>query len=110
MDAKEIPIEAFNNVLFKSFEFLGIILLVVIIVRVFFNFKSDFFNRGLSVVKFLGYLLLACGAYFVTYRDGRLYAEMPDALSISQCFVVILSIFEALSNLVAIWKYPKSDD
>ena len=45
MDAKEIPIEAFNNVLFKSFEFLGIILLVVIIVRVFFNFKSDFLTE-----------------------------------------------------------------
>ncbi|MCZ1269463.1 MULTISPECIES: hypothetical protein [Paenibacillus] len=109
MDSKEIPIESFNNILLKSFEFLGLILLVVIIARVVFNVKSDFFNRGLSVVKFLGYLLLACGAYFVTYSDGRLHAGMPEALSISQCFVVVLSIFEALSNFVAIWKYPKND-
>ncbi|MDQ0496411.1 hypothetical protein [Paenibacillus brasilensis] len=104
MEGQQIPINEFNGMLFQSFKVLGFVLISAIILRYIFKVRSDLFDKALIFLKFLGYTGLALGAYFLTYQDGKLVPGMPESLSLSQCFVIILAVFEAISNLVALFK------
>ncbi|SDE75626.1 hypothetical protein SAMN04488542_1024 [Fontibacillus panacisegetis] len=109
MDDKLIPIEYFNKIIVDSMVFLAVFLVGSLILK-HFKFNSDLFERAISALKATGYALLAAGAYFLTYENGGLVAAWPQSLSLSQCFLIFLGAFEAVSNFVAVFKFRNSDD
>ncbi|MGZ0042079.1 hypothetical protein [Paenibacillus ottowii] len=111
MDNKQVPIEVFNTFVFGSFKFLGLYLLITIVWRYFFKVRLGLMDKVVTILKVIGYLSLAIAAYFFTYEDGKIVPEIPESLSLSQCFVIILAIFETISNLLSLFKGGiKTDD
>ncbi len=104
MDNKQVPIEVFNTFVVGSFKFLGIYLLITIVSWYFFKVRIGLMDKAVTILKILGYSILAIAAYFFTYVDGKIVPAIPESLSLSQCFVIILAIFETISNLISLFK------
>lgn len=111
MDDQQIPIELFNDFVVRCMVILGGFLVISLIVWYFTRSRYfNLFERGLSMLKAVGYAGLACGAYFLTYSDGRIISAWPQSLSLAQCFIILLGIFESISNFVAVFKIQDNDD
>lgn len=95
-------------------ESIALILLITLIISVIFKMKINMFEKYLSMFKFVFYLLLAILTFIlnVTLEGENISVNygVPEELTIGQSLLILLSLLEALSNVVTFFQMPKSEN
>lgn len=90
-----------------------LILIVIGVLSLIFKSKINIFEKYLSMFKFIFYLLLATLTYFLNVKVSGNQVTVdwgiPKELTIGQSLLILLSIFEAMSNAITAFKMPKSE-
>jgi len=122
LDNIQIPVDSVINILIGLFKIIGISVLILVaffaVENLFSDVKSSviagilkYLDGILDILKCFGYLSFAGLAFFITIKNGKVGFSYPETLSLSQCFVIFLSLFEGFSNLISgIKGFYKSDD
>ncbi|MNW43878.1 hypothetical protein D3C74_210900 [compost metagenome] len=106
MDVLQIPAEAFNGFVFRLLGILAGLLVFVWLLKSFFDHTPvmEMFEKFLYLFKGMAYTFFAILAYTINIKDGSLNFGIPTSLSLSQCFVIILALFEAISAFIGLAK------
>ncbi|MFU8647148.1 hypothetical protein ACNA06_07465 [Lysinibacillus sp. RSDA_15] len=109
MEIIKLDVQLLTNII----KMIVIFLFLSAIMSLFMKTKLNIIERYLSMFKLIFYAILATLTYFlnvtVVGEEILMNFGIPKELTIGQSLLILLSVLEALSNLVTMLRVPKGE-